>query len=272
MECREKPPLFEPGEEKFWDDEYISVGMLDAHLNQQFDAASRRFDIIEREIENLFSRGVFKNEDRVLDLGCGPGLYAARLAKRGMKVTGIDISPRSIRYASNYASENGLDIEYVNDSFLNIGYTGEFDVAMQIYGEVSTFPDEDRDKLLSKVNDALKPGGFLVFDVSTRAQRMKEGAGNRWHVFEGGLWRPGKHIILEDGYDYPEEDAWLDQYIVIDEKGATVYRDWFHDYSLETIKPVVEKAGFSIVQIWNDFTGTPYSNGGDWIALIARKA
>lgn len=246
--------------------------MLDAHLNQQFDAASRRFSIIEKEIANLISRGFLTNEDRVLDLGCGPGLYAARLAKRGMKVTGIDISPRSIAYARNYANENRLDIDYVNDSFFNMRYTEEFDVAMQIYGEVSTFSDKDRDSLLSKVYDALKPGGLLVFDVSTRAQRMKEGAENRWHVFEGGLWRPGKHIILEDGYDYPEADAWLDQYMVIDEYGVTIYRDWFHDYSLETIKPVVEKAGFSIVQIWNDFTGTPYKNGGDWIALVARKA
>lgn len=267
----EQPALFEPGEKKFWDDDYISIGMLDAHLNQQFDAASRRFPIIDREIANLISRGFLRSRDKVLDLGCGPGFYASRLTDKGMKVTGVDISPRSIEYARQQAAASGQEITYVAGSFLDIEYAGEFDVAMQIYGEVSALSDFERDLFFSKVYKALRPGGLLIFDVSTRPQRYKEGARNHWHVFEGGLWRPGKHIILEDGYDYPDDDVWLDQYIVIDENGVAVYRDWFHDYSKDTIVPVLAKAGFTAVQIWNDFTGTPYQQGGDWIALVARR-
>jgi len=269
---RGKPSLYEPGEEKFWDDEYISTGMLNAHLSQEFDAASRQFAVIDREIENLIARGFFRTGDRVLDLGCGPGLYASRLCKRGMDVTGVDISRRSIEYALKQAGEHGQDITYVNGSFFDIGYSNEFDVAMQIYGEIGTFSDEKRDLLLSKIYEVLVPGGLLVFDVSTRQARVKEGAGNHWHIFEGGFWRPGKHIVLEEGFDYPEENVWLDQYIIIDEECVKVYRNWFHDYSLETILPVLEKAGFTVIQIWNDFTGTPFEDGGDWIALVARKS
>ena len=51
----------------------------------------------------------------------------------------------------------------------------------------------------------------------------------------------------------------------------TVYRDWFHDYSLTTIRDVMEKSGFSMVQVWNDLAGTPYEGGGDWIGVVARK-
>lgn len=268
----EKPPLWEAGEKRFWDDEYISIGMLDAHLNQQFDAASRRFEIIDREIEHLLYSGVLRAGDRVLDLGCGPGLYASRLCNKGLKMTGIDISRRSIEYARKHAGENNLDIDYLHANFVDIGYNDEFEAVMQVYGEINTLRDADRDMLLSKVRNALVPDGLLIFDVSTRTQRMKEGARNHWHYFEGGLWRPGKHMILEEGYDYPEDEVWLDQYIVIDENGLTVYRDWYHDYSLETILDFLESTGFSIVQIWNDLTGTPYKEGGDWIAVVARKA
>lgn len=267
----EKPPLYEPGEARFWDDDYISKGMLAAHLNQNFDAASRRFETIDKEIEHLVYSGVIKPGDRVLDLGCGPGLYASRLGKRGMKVTGIDISRRSIDYAKKYAAENSLDINYVNSSFFDMEYNGTFDVAMQIYGEVNTLSDDKRDLLLSKIHDALNTDGIFLFDVSTRAQRVKEGARNQWYSFKGGLWRPGRHLILEEGYDYPVNDVWLDQYIVIDENGMAVYRNWFHDYSLKTIVDVLEKARFSVVQVWNDFTGTPYQESGDWIAIVARK-
>ena len=245
--------------------------MLHAHLSQDFEAGSRKFTIIDKEIDNLISRGFFRNGDRVLDLGCGPGLYTSRLSRRGMKVTGIDISRRSIEHARNQSDEEGLGVEYINGNFFDIDYTGRFNIAMQIYGEISTFSDEKRDMLLSKVHKALLPGGLLVFDVSTRQQRLKEGASNHWHMFEGGFWRPGKHIILEEGFDYPEDDVWLDQYIVIDENETKVYRNWFHDYSLETILPVLEKAGFTAIQLWNDFTGTPFEDGGDWIALVARS-
>jgi 2-polyprenyl-6-hydroxyphenyl methylase/3-demethylubiquinone-9 3-methyltransferase len=48
----------------------------------------------------------------VLDVGCGGGLFAEELARRGFSVTGVDISPRSIDAAKAHARESGLDIEY----------------------------------------------------------------------------------------------------------------------------------------------------------------
>ena len=266
-----KPPLFEPGEEKFWDDDHISIGMLQAHLSQEHEAASRKTEAIDAQVEHLTFAGILKEGDRVLDLGCGPGLYASRLCRKGMKVTGVDFSRRSIEYAIKYAVENSLDIDYRLTDFLDIDYSGDFDAAMQIYGELNTFSDEKRDAFLASIHKALKPEGLFIFDVTTSKLRKKEGSGNRWYLFEGGFWRPGKHLFLEEGFDYPEDDVWLDQYIIVDEKEVTVYRNWFHDYSLRTINEVLEKAGFSILQIWNDLDGTPYEEGGDWLAVVVKK-
>ena len=79
-------------------------------------------------------------------------------------------------------------------------------------------------------------------------------------------------MVLEQGFDYPEYDVWLDQYVVMTEDGkVAVYRNWFHDYSLASIRQVAVKAGFRIAHVWNDFTGKPYVEGGDWIAVVAKK-
>jgi SAM-dependent methyltransferase len=267
-----KPSLFEPGETHFWDDPHISKGMLEAHLDPENDLASRKSETIDKIVEHFVSAKVMKPGERVLDLGCGPGLYAGRLSSKGLKVTGIDISPRSIEYAGRQCRDNGLEIDYRCMSFLDIDFDGEFDAAMQIYGELNTFSDEKRDELLAKVYRALKPGGFFVFDITARITRMKYGLKNRWYISEGGFWRPGKHLVLEQGFDYPENDVWLDQYIVADESGAvSVYRCWFHDYSLSNITLVLEKAGFQIRKIWNDLTGASYQEGGEWIAIAAQK-
>jgi len=267
-----KPPLFEPGEPEFWNDPHISKSMLEAHLDQTHDGASRKTAEIEKTVLYLTGSGSLKTGNRVLDLGCGPGLYSSRLCREGMRVTGIDISRKSIDYARAQAEKERLDIDYACTDFFDIGYEGTFDVVLQVYGEICTFSGEKRDLLLNLVHRALKDRGIFIFDVSTRALRMREGLRNRWYVSEGGFWRPGKHLVLEEGVDYPENDTWLNQYIVADEDGTVkTYRLWLHDYSLETISLALGKSGFKVEQVWNSLSGEPYREGGDWIAVAARK-
>lgn len=213
-----------------------------------------------------------KTGDRILDLGYGPGLYSIRLCIEGMQVTGIDLSPRSINYACSMAEKERLDIEYICADFFDIEYEGIFDTILQVYGEICTFSDEKRDRLLSLIHRALKDSGVFIFDVSTRTLRMREGLKNRWYFSEGGFWRPGKHLVLEDGFDYPEYDTWLNQYIVAGEDGSVkTYRLWLHDYSLETISRVLEMNGFKVERVWNSLSGEQYKEGGDWIAIAAKK-
>lgn len=106
-----KPPLFESGEPLFWDDP-ISKNMLKAHLDHTHEGASRRNAEIEKTVRHLIVSGILKTGDRILDSGCGPGLYSSRLCLEGTRVTGIDLSRRSIDYASTRTEKEGLDIDY----------------------------------------------------------------------------------------------------------------------------------------------------------------
>jgi len=267
-----KPDLFQPGEPMFWDDPHISKSMLNAHLDPEFDSASRTLPTIERTVEHLINNSVIKPGNKVLDLGCGPGLYSIRLAKRGITVTGIDISRRSIEYAQKSSADLRLDIKYICGNFFDISYNDMFDSVLQIYGELSTFSDEGRNQLLGIIHKALKKDGLFVFDISTRVLRMREGVRNRWYFSEEGFWRSTRHFVLEQGFDYPENDTWLNQYTVIDESGEIkIYRIWFHDYSLQTISQVLNDNGFRVEYVWDDLTGKKYTGGGDWIAIAARK-
>jgi SAM-dependent methyltransferase len=269
IDLSKKPALFAAGEKKFWDDPHISKGMMEAHLDPNHDIASRRPEIIDKIISNFFESGILKRGMKVLDLGCGPGLYAEKLYKAGVDVVGLDISERSIEYARKKAKESGLNIEYRCMNFFDMDYTDEFDAAIQIYGELNTFSDAMRDRLLKLVHKALKKDGTFIFDVTTRTHRMKYGVRNGWYVCDGGFWRPGKHLVLEQGFDYPEEDTWLDQYIVVDEQGTKVYRNWFHDYTLDSINEVLNASGFTTKYAWNDLTGSPFDADGEWIAIAA---
>ena len=64
-----KPPLFELGEAKFWDDPHISKSMLEAHLNPNHDAASWKPETIDKTVHHLLKLKVLKPGMKVLDLG-----------------------------------------------------------------------------------------------------------------------------------------------------------------------------------------------------------
>ena len=95
--------------------------MLAAHLDPTNDLASRRPETIDRSVDWLMQTLNLESGDALLDLGCGPGLYASRFARKGVQVTGVDYSRRSIDYAVAYAQEHDLDICYRYQNYLATG-------------------------------------------------------------------------------------------------------------------------------------------------------
>jgi 2-polyprenyl-3-methyl-5-hydroxy-6-metoxy-1,4-benzoquinol methylase len=272
IERKQKPEPFTAGEALFWDDPHISAQMLEAHLDRDIDAASRRQETIDRSVNWMIDALVLKAGDSILDLGCGPGLYASRFAQAGLQVTGVDYSHRSIEYASDSAREKSLNIIYRYQNYLELSDENKYDVALLIYGDFCPLNPEQRTTLLQNVYRALKPDGKFVLDVSTRKCRRKHGNKNGWQALESGFWKPGPHLVLEEGFDYPEQSIWLDQYTVIEANGkVSVYRNWFQDYTPETITTELTRGGFHVESIWRDLTGQPYTPNSEWIGLITHK-
>ena len=272
QQLQQRPEPFTPGEPLFWDDPHISKGMLASHLNPNTAGASRRPETIDRSVAWLVETLGLREGDAVVDLGCGPGLYASRLAERGLRVTGVDYSRRSIAYATQYAGEHGLDIAYRYQDYLTLDDEGEYDAALLIYGDYCPLAPAQRSQLLANVRRALRAGGRFVLDVTTRVCRKRHGLQCGWYAVDAGFWKEGPHLVLEQGFDYPEQDLYLDQYVVVEADGTlSVYRNWFQDYTRETITAELEAGGFAVQGVWNDLTGTPYAEGGEWIGVVALK-
>lgn len=272
LQLQQKPEPFTPGEPLFWNDPHISAQMLKWHLNPENDVASRRPETIQRSVDWLVATLGLHPGDSILDLGCGPGLYAARLAEKDLRVTGVDYSRRSIEYATQVAAEHLLDICYRYQDYLTLTDDAQYDAALLIYGDLCPLSSDQRRTLLGNVRRALKPGGHFVLDVTTRIHRQKDGGRNGWYAAETGFWKPGPHLVLEEGFDYPEQSIFLDQAIVIEvDDKVSVYRNWFQDYDRVAITVELEQAGFGVQSVWNDLLGTPFTDDTEWIGLVAQK-
>ena len=277
QELQQKPAPFAPGEPLFWDDPHISKGMLAAHLDPNTEAASRPPAIIDRSVAWIIETLDLRRGDAVLDLGCGPGLYAARLAASGMAVTGVDMSRRSIDYALNYAKTHNLDITYRYQDYLHLKDEDRYDAALLIYGDLCPLSPSQRTRLLRNVHRALKAEGHFVLDVSQRGPWSVEEVGTSWYAAERGFWRPNPHLVLEQRFDYEETSLHLDQYLVIEEndEGApstiTTYRVWRQEYTPETLTAELEARGFQVESLWGDLAGEAYDRASRWIGAVTKR-
>jgi SAM-dependent methyltransferase len=267
----ERPEPFAPGDVPLWSDPYIAGRMLPVHLDPSTDLASRRPETIAREVDWLARTLGLEPGNRLLDLGCGPGLYCAALAARGLDVTGIDISAGSLEHARRAAADAGLSIRYLQADYRTLDEHDAYDVAMLVYLDFGTYPERDRDTLLAGIRDALRPGGRFVFDVVSGAAARPEQMSWTAHP-GGGFWRPGPHLVLLRQLDYPELELSCDEHTVVEATGdATVFRVWEQRFSREAIGRMLGDAGFEVEHIGADLTGTAWSSEAETLAVVARR-
>jgi cyclopropane fatty-acyl-phospholipid synthase-like methyltransferase len=134
----------------------IHHGYYDSDITNQEDA-------IIRTNETMAKVAGIKQDDKVLDAGCGVGGSSIWLAKNiGAQVIGITISNNQIKKAYKYAKEEGVlgKVEFLNRDFNKTEFPDEtFDV---VWGIESLCYALDKQKLLNELYRILKPGGRLV--------------------------------------------------------------------------------------------------------------
>jgi SAM-dependent methyltransferase len=260
----QKPTLWQRSQEPFWDDEHISKGMLEAHLNPDWDAASKKHSFINRSVEWL--SGIIPAHSKILDLGCGAGLYTKRLSDMGYEVTGIDFSKRSIAYAKN----NDAKTSYIYQNYLEIDYSAAFDAITLIYCDYAALTPDERKTLVGRVFEAIKPGGLFILDVFTEKHFHNKENKTSWSInSNGGFWNEKPHICFEATYLYENNTVAVDKYIVITDAGAKEYLIWDTAYNVE--KMASEVSQFKVNCIFSDVCGSPYTGEAETLCFILER-
>lgn len=266
-----KPELYAPSTSPFWDDEHISKGMLEAHLNPNWEAATRKHEFLDRSVNWISTIAPPSQYRSLLDLGCGPGLYAERFHSAGYSVTGVDFSKRSIAYAKEQTVLNKSNIEYLYLNYLTIDYVERFDVITLIYCDYPALSSTDRHVLLGKVYRALRPHGKFILDVFTPLMRKAES--RSWQLYEnGGFLSEKPYICLESVYQYDDEDRTeLRQSIVLTEEAIHCYHIWDHFFTREALISEIQTSGFTSFEIYGDVAGKEFSDAGETVCGVLTK-
>ncbi|EEN7281715.1 SAM-dependent methyltransferase [Salmonella enterica subsp. salamae] len=256
-----------------WDEPAFSQRMLENHLSQDHDWASRRLTVIEQQITWITRQ--LPAGARILDLGCGPGFYTHLLAERGFHCTGVDFSPSSIKYARQQAQAANLNIDYIQQDIRTYHPTEPFDFIMMAFGELNVFSAADAQSLISHCAQWLKPGGKLLVEVHTFDEVKRQGmAQASWQRCPYGLFLAVPHLLLTENAWDEETQISSTQFWAIAENGCTTrfgsqMKAWRDDEYIN----LLGDAGFTVLQRPDSHTwpvGETFA--GKLFALLAEKA
>ncbi len=271
---RPAPAPWRDGEKIPWHDPAFSERMLIEHLTQRHDRASRRFKIIDVHVEWIHRRVLEGRPARVLDLGCGPGLYTSRLARLGHECVGIDFSPASIAYAVDCAQRESLACEYREEDIRRADYGTGFDLVMLINGELNVFRPEDAKTILRMAHDALADGGTLLLEPHMfDAVRGSGVPSSSWYSAERGLFSDEPHLCLQErSWDAATNTA-TDRYFIVDAATGEVslYAGTTQAYSDDEYRLLMAECGFGNVEFYPSLTGDTDGPQDDLMVIVARK-
>lgn len=256
----------------FWDDEHISKGLLEAHLNAGWDAASRKHKFIERSAEWIAKIAPPCDYPALLDLGCGPGLYAEQFFRFGYSATGIDFSKRSIDYAVNRLGQTRSHITYKYMNYLSIDYKECFNLITIIYGDYCVLSNADRKIFRDNAYKALVPGGKLILDCFTEVRFNNEKEENSFEVCEdGGFWSETGYIAFNITGKYPKESAFLRRHVIVKETVIHCYDFFDKRFTIESLEQEIYDAGFTHAEYFSDIAGKPYSKRSETLCGVFTK-
>jgi cyclopropane fatty-acyl-phospholipid synthase-like methyltransferase len=269
---RPKPFQYYTAEE-LWTNDYTSKKMLSFHLDESIDVSSRNFKFIENSIEWVTSHFNVNHSTKICDFGCGPGLYTSHFAEKGAQVTGIDFSPRSIKYAKKSAQKTGQQINYVLQNYLSYDTDTRFDLICMIMCDFCALSPKQRKTLLKTFYNLLKSNGSILLDVYTTNSFDKRAEQSAYEKnMLNGFWSPDDYYCFLNTFKYDKEKVVLDKYTIIEKNRVRVVYNWLQFYSRESLVAEIQENNLKVEEFFSDVCGSKFNQESDEMAIIAKRA
>lgn len=209
------------------------------------------YDGWSRYLMTLLDRSGAK---KVAECACGTGNITWRLAKRGYEVTGLDLSEDMLLVAREKLRKMGLRCPFVCEDMRALSLHKPVDAVIAACDGVN-YVTEGAEDFFAAAYRALKPGGVLLFDVSS-AYKLSKILGGRTFGDTGEDWG----YIWENVFD--EESALLEMELTCFIKEGSHYTRFEEThlqraYTQEELTAALKKAGFERVEVYEAFTMEP---------------
>ncbi|MGA7871929.1 MAG: class I SAM-dependent methyltransferase [Candidatus Binatus sp.] len=204
----------------------------------------------------------------VLDLCCGQGRHSVQLAKRGLRVTGLDLNPEYLELAKQAAKAGKVTIETVAADMRNIPYEDKFDAIVNMYSSFGYLESEAEDlKVLESAAKALKAGGRILLDMLNREWAIDNYIQNDWHKgADGTLYVERRDLDLATSRMHVH-------FIVVDPTGGRreSIGHIIRLYTLTEMTRLLERVGLRMTAVFGGFDRELYEIATRRMIIVGHK-
>lgn len=217
----------------------------------------------ESEIEWILSHIPLSAGAGVLDAPCGFGRHALALARRGFKVTGVDLSEVELQRARERATAAAVHMDLVCQDMRAMDFSEEFDLALNLFSSIGYFSDEEDRQLLDRFCRALRPGGAFVLDTRNRDSIIRNFAEEQIQPVPGGTVRIVNRLDLATSRI--RSQWWLQ------EENRSLGETGLRLYSPHELYRMLRPERWSRVELFGGLDGSPITLDSPRIVLVAWK-
>ena len=242
-------------------------------FSEFYDAltANVSYDTVSQVLSSLLTR-YGKGRGLLLDLACGTGSVSVRLAKKGYEVIGVDLSPEMLSEAQNKAYSAGQNILFLCQDMTALDLYGTVDAAVCTLDGLCHLPDEESvQAALRKVSLFMNPGGVFLFDVNS-VYKHRAVLGNNTFVYDtDDVYCVWQNTLLPDGVTVQMD---LDFFEPVSDAGDYVRQsERFTEraYPRETLEAMLKKASFTVLDVFDGYSGKPAHDTSERLLFAVRK-
>lgn len=242
-------------------------------FSEFYDAltANVSYDTVSQVLSSLLTR-YGKSRGLLLDLACGTGSVSVRMAQKGYEVIGVDLSPEMLSEAQNKAYSAGQNILFLCQDMTALDLYGTVDAAVCTLDGLCHLPDEESVfAALQKVSLFMNPGGVFLFDVNS-VYKHRAVLGNNTFVYDtDDVYCVWQNTLLSDGVTVQMD---LDFFEPVSDKGDYVRQsERFTEraYPRETLEAMLKKAGFTVLDVFDGYSGKPAHDTSERLLFAVRK-
>jgi SAM-dependent methyltransferase len=222
----------------------------------------------EAEIDFVVDALELEPGERVLDLACGFGRHSVELARRGLRVTGLDLSRPSLERARTAADAAGVGVDFVHGDMRRLPWTGEFDAAINLYSSFGYFATEAENQgALDEVARALEPGGRFLLETAHVFGIARQFRARWWDDLPDG------EVLLESReFDLLSGRNLVSWTFVASDGSRRELRHSFRFYTPAELARMLETADLTVEQAWGGYDASELTLESPRFAVRARRA
>lgn len=223
-----------------------------------------RWMLAEPEVEGICRLTGIEPPAEVLDLCCGVGRHSLVFARKGFRVTGVDITASYLEAARESALAEGLELSLIHADARRFSRPGAFALCVNLGASFGYFSDPNEDlALLRRCRKNLAPRGFLVLETIGKETAARSFVPEECIMREGWEVRAQYSIV---GEWEKLGNRWTAR------KGGTIIERQFDIrlYSALELRMLLARAGFGNIRIFGSLAGSPYDQDADMLVATAQ--